>query len=150
MRAHLSSLWFVAITICTVPFGYAQDGRDPTPDETIVGTMSLYSKTICLDNRTRNELDRLAPQLAAIKPGTIIKIEGSSSFGATREEQVRNSFYLALQAQRYLRTKHALKAELLYLAAAPTQRPAKGNTIRIVKYPDNFRALHLSTERSEK
>lgn len=150
MRTRLPSLWLIAMTALAAPCGFAQEGTEAATDEKLLGIMAVHGNSICLDNLTRGELDHLAPQLTALPPGTIVKIEGYSPNGANREEQVRNSLYLALQAQRYLRSKYALNPELLYLAVAPANGQAKSNSIRIVTYPDSFRALHVSAERGGK
>ncbi|RNC68755.1 MAG: hypothetical protein ED859_09545 [Desulfuromonadales bacterium] len=109
----------------------------------MVGRAFVDGGSICLDDRIRHELDSMVPRFAALEPDQIVKVEAFSRRGSNREEQVRNSLYLALEAQRYLRTRHGVKLNL-FLAAAPDRDPTGRDFVRIVTIPDSFKAVHVS------
>ena len=135
-------LLLLALFLISIPIsGFS--GTSPLVEEEI-GTVRLKGKATCLNARVRRDLDSFVPRIAALDPGRIIKIEANASWGAGREERVRNSFQLALEAQRYLRAR--LNSGLdLHIAAASSRRAGKNTFIRIVSLPDSFAAVHVST-----
>lgn len=125
------------------PAGGADTNQYAAMGQQHIGTLSLHRELFCLDADVRKKLDNLLPQLKSLEPANIIKIQGISQRGGSREEQVRNSLYLAMEAQKYLKRKLGLKNEI-YLAAAPVEEGETTNFIRITVFPDAYSAVHVS------
>lgn len=131
-------------TAAGTPAGSADTNPYAAMGQHHIGTLSLHRDSFCLDAAIRKKLDSLLPRLKSLEPASIIKIEGISQRGGSREEQVRNSLYLAMEAQKYLKRRHGLKNEM-YLAAAPVEEGETTNSIRITVFPDAFSAVHVSS-----
>lgn len=129
----------LSVALFTSPAG-ARPVERPAGGEERLCTLFIHSGAVCLDEKIRRELDRVVPKLVSLGPGYIVKIEGYSSRGEDEEERVRNSIYLAWQAQKYLSGKHRLKLDL-YVAAAPKGETAKGDFVRVVALSDAFVAI---------
>lgn len=132
----------LSMIVSLFPSG-VQAGSRPAVGEKHLSTVYVNGGTVCLDRKTRRELDRIAPDLTSLGPGHIVKIEGRSRRGAEREERVRNSLYLAGQAQRYLSERHGVKLDI-FVAAAPESNESSGDFVRIAVFPDVFTAVHVS------
>lgn len=135
-------LLLLATFLISIPVSvYSQASSMPEEE---IGTVRLRGSAPCLDKRVRRELDSFVSRLAALDSGRVIKIEANASWGASREERVRNSLLLALEAHRYLRTR--LRSGLnLYIAAASSREAEKSTFIRVVSFPDSFATTHVST-----
>jgi len=134
----------LAASLIVTPQGGLAQGSPSAEEE--IGAVRLRGTASCLDTTVRRGLDSLVPKLAALESGRIVKVEACASWGKGREERVRNSLLLALEAQRYLRTK--LNPRLnLFIAAVPGCEAVEGAFIRVVTFPDSFAAVHVSTVR---
>lgn len=135
-------LLILAVFLGAVPStGFAQS---PSSTEEEIGTVRLRGDAPCLDTRVRRALDSLVPRLATLDSTRIVKIEANAAWGAGREERVRNSFLLALEAQRYLRAR--LSSGLnLYIASASRGEAGGHSFVRVVSLPDSFATVHVST-----
>lgn len=141
MKAALPLL-LLAVSLLAIPCaGFAQ-GASATEEE--IGMVRLGGSTSCLDAKVRRALDSLVPRLAALEPGRIVRIEARATWGRGREERVRNSYLLALEAQRHLRAKLA-SGRILYLASASSGGAGGDTFVRVVSLPDSFAAVHVST-----
>jgi hypothetical protein len=134
-------LLLAASLIATPDAGFAQISIMPEEE---IGTVRLSGAAPCLDTRVRRALDSLVPRLAALDSARIVKIEASAGWGTGREERVRNSFLLALEAQRYLRAKLG-SGRTLYVASASRGGAGEHSFVRVVSLPDSFATVHVST-----
>lgn len=134
-------LLLLAVSLLTAPCtGFAQ-GVSATEEE--IGLVRLGGDTSCLDVKVRRALDSLVPRLAALDPGRIVRIEARAAWGRGGEERVRNSYLLALEAQRHLRAR-LTSGQILYLAAASSGGAGGDSFVRVVSLPDSFTAVHVS------
>lgn len=129
-------VWLMVIP----PFAFAQS---PPLVEEEIGIVRLKNGSVCLDKPVRHALDALVPRVTALQPGRIVKIEAGAAWGDGREERIRNSFLLALEAQRYLRAK-LRSGQNLFIAVASGLEPGEKAFIRVVTFPDSFAAVHVS------
>lgn len=141
MKTALPLLLLAASLIAISNTGFAQSS---SPVEEVVGTVRLKGASPCFDIRVRRALDSLVPKLATLDSAQIVKIDASTSWGTGREERVRNSFLLALEAQRYLRTRLSSRLNL-FIAASPSRVAGEDAIIRVVSLPDSFSKVHVST-----
>lgn len=141
MKAALPLLLLAASLLAIPCAGFAR-GASATEEE--IGMVRLGGSTSCLDAKVRRALDSLVPRLAALDPGRIVRIEARAAWGQGREERIRNSYLLALEAQRHLRER-LTSGRILYLAAAPSGGAGGDTFIRVVSLPDSFAAVHVST-----
>lgn len=134
-----------AFSLIAVPCGaIAQDSSSSVEE---IGVVRLRVNSHCLDKSVRRALDSLVPRLAALEPRRIVKIEAYAGWGTSREESIRNSLLLALEAQRYLRNKLG-NAPNLFITAAPDLENGKSAVVRVVTFPDSFAAVHVSSATS--
>lgn len=139
------SLLFLAVSLLAIPCaGFAQ-GASATEEE--IGMVRLGGNAPCLDAKVRQTLDSFVPMLAALEPGRIVRIEARAAWGNGREERVRNSYLLALEAQRHLRAK-LTSGQILYIASASSGEAGGDTYVRVVSLPDSFAAVHVSTVRN--
>ena len=141
MKTALSFLLLVVSLISIPNFGFSQTS---SLAEEEIGTVRLKGTTPCLDARMRRALDSLVPRLAALDSGRIVKVEANAVWGGSREERVRNSFLLALEAHRYLRAKLG-SSRTLYVASASRGVAGENSFVRVVSLPDSFATVHVST-----
>ena len=135
-------LLLLAASLLAIPCaGFAQ-GASATEEE--IGMVRLDGRTSCLDAKVRRALDSLLPRLAALEPGRIVRIEARATWGRGREERIRNSYLLAIEAQRHLRSKLA-SGQILYIASASSGAAGGDTFVRVVSLPDSFAAVHVST-----
>ncbi|MBT1074477.1 hypothetical protein [Geobacter grbiciae] len=141
MKSAVPLLLLSALLISIPVSVYPQASSMPAEE---IGTVRLGGSAPCFDTRVRRELDSFVSRLATLDSGRVVKIEANASWGANREERVRNSLLLALEAHRYLRTR--LRSGLnLYIAAASNREAEKITFIRVVSFPDSFATVHVST-----
>lgn len=141
MKTALPLLLLAAFLGAVPSTGFAQSSSAAGEE---IGSVRLKGDAPCLDARVRRALDSLVPKLAALDSARIIKIEARAAWGTGREERVRNSFLLALEAQRYLRAKLG-SGRTLYVASAPSGGAGENALIRVSSLPDSFAAVHVST-----
>jgi len=141
MKAACSRLFLAAALLTSVCTGSAQ-GASAT--EEVIGMVRLGGNAVCLDAKVRQTLDSLAPRLDALDPEQIVRIEARATRGNGREERIRNSYLLALAAQRHLRAKLA-SGRILYIASASNGGAGGDTFVRVVSLPDSFTAVHVST-----
>ncbi|WP_298269349.1 hypothetical protein [Geobacter sp.] len=108
-----------------------------------IATVVAHGDSFCLDQKMMKSIDLLAPRLRSLAKGSVIRIEGFSRRGEDREAQVRNSFYLAFEAQKYLRERHGVSADI-YLSAIPDGQNSTTDFLRIAVFADAFSAIHVS------
>ncbi|WP_298438858.1 hypothetical protein [Geobacter sp.] len=111
--------------------------------EEAIATVMAHGNSFCLDQKMMKSIDLFAPRLKSLAKGGVIRIEGFSRRGKDREAQVRNSFYLALEAQKYLRERHGVSADI-YLSAVPDGQDSTTDFLRIAVFADAFSAIHVS------
>lgn len=141
MNTALSFLLLAPSLLAMPCSGSAREASAPVDE---IGMVRLGGSTSCLDARVRRALDSLVPRLAALEPGRIVMIEARAAWGRGREERIRNSYLLALEAQRHLRAKLA-SGRILYLASASSGETGGDTFVRVVSLPDSFAAVHVST-----
>uniref|UniRef100_A0A831XFG8 Uncharacterized protein n=1 Tax=Geobacter metallireducens TaxID=28232 RepID=A0A831XFG8_GEOME len=146
MKTALPLLLLAASLIAFLHSGFA---RGASAAEEEIGMVRLGGSSSCLDARVRRALDSLVPRLAALDPGRIVMIEARAAWGRGREERVRNSYLLALEAQRHLRAKLA-SGRIMYLASASGGGAGGDTFVRVVSLPDSFAAVHVATAGSRR
>lgn len=135
-------LFLLAAGLMVIPSSaFAQS---PSSAEEEIGSVRLKGGSACLNNPVRRALDALVPRIAALQPGRIVKIEAGASWGNGSEERIRNSFLLALEAQRYLRAK-LRSGQNLFIGVSSALEPGDDAYIRVVTFPDSFAAVHVSS-----
>ncbi len=140
MKTAPLSLLFAAWLMVIPSLAVAQS---PPLVEEEIGIVRLKNGAACLDKPVRRALDALVPRMSALQPGRIVKIEAGAAWGSGREERIRNSFLLALEAQRYLRAR-LRSGQNLFIAVASGLEPGENAFIRVVTFPDSFAAVHVS------
>ncbi|WP_052263363.1 hypothetical protein [Geobacter pickeringii] len=143
MRLAPALLTILAAAMASVPAHCNEPQQIRALHDELIATIASHSRSVCLDREMIKNIDALAPRLRALVPGSVILLEGYSRHGAGREEQVRNSLYLALEAQKYLRTMHGVTSDV-YLAVSRDGQGSATDFIRISVFADAFSAIHVA------
>lgn len=135
-------LLLLAASLLAIPRAGFAGSASATEEE--IGVVRLGGNAACLDARVRQALDSFVPMLAALDRERIVRVEARAAWGNGPEERVRNSYLLALEAQRYLRAKLP-PGQILYIASASSGGTGGDTFVRLVSLSDSFAAVHVST-----
>jgi hypothetical protein len=137
-RLRLYTL-FLFVILCASTALASGDAAAVPPDSKLLATIPLAGTTIKKDARARRVIDAIVPELAKTGHDALIRLEGHSRGGKTRNQYIEKSLLLAKNVENYLRLDKGLNSDL-YLAAINDDIPITGgNYIRIVIYPNIYK-----------
>lgn len=143
MRLVPTLLTILAAAMASLPAHGIETQQIRSLHEELIATIAAHGRSVCLDREMIKNIDALVPRLKGLAPGNVILLEGYSRRGAGREAQIRNSLYLVMEAQRYLRTTHGIVSDV-YLAVARDGQDSASDFIRISVFGDSFSAIHVA------